>query len=417
MLYWYPNSPSRVRSVLLAGTLLLAAGGVAAQQTTFVPQMETSAEWASNRTLQVPSAPSSELYSATVGGDLLRRTPVSDLDLRPLLTYQHDSQISQVDNLQALVDLISHYHTLRGDYSFSAEYQRQDSFNALYGTAVYNPLNPNGPDTQGTGQVVTGITRTSYTLAPSFSYDLTQRTSLVGIAGLDSVHYSEDIPGELVSYNSPEVEMDLMYAVSPAGRIGFGPYYSLYDPINSNEGSVRENSYGINLNYNYNFSFRYLNISHTTINIRVEHDTSDAAPGIPATSGTTMGFEWLGFHKFLTSSIQYSIGRFLEPSSFGARTSVDQIRFQYLRRFSERLSLNSAVRVTRNTDIGSSVQDNGNRDRANAMASLSYLVTPEWSVSAGYRYAYLDLPSSTSAAHSNAIFISVGYHGQQPPSE
>jgi hypothetical protein len=396
------------------GTLLLAGGTVHAQQTQFIPLAETSAEWATNRNLQVPSSPDSELYSATVGGDLLRRTQVADFDLRPLLTYQHDSQISTLDNFQALVDLTSHYRTLRGEYAFNAEYQRQDAYNAQYGIAVYNPLNPNGPDTAGTGQVVTGVTQTSYEAAPGFAYDLTQRTSLVGTGTYDSVRYSQDSPGNLVSYNSPAAEMDVMWALNPASRIGVGPYYALYDPINSNEGSVRENSYGVNFSYNYNFSFRYANITRTSINLRIEHDTSDAAPGIPATSATTWGFEWTGFQKFLTGNLQYSIGRFLEPSSFGARTSLDQIRLQYGRRLTERFSFNTAVRVTRNKDVGSNVQDNGNRDRANAQFALAYQLTPELSLSGGYRFAYLDLPSSSGAARSNQVFISVGYHGQQP---
>jgi hypothetical protein len=416
MSYWCREPHSWLAPWCAAmAVLLLWAGPVGAQQTQFVPLAETTAEWSTNRSLQVPAGPDSELYSATVGGDLLRRTQVADFDLRPLITVQHDSQISTLDSLEALVDLNSNYRTLRGEYSLNAEYHRQDAYNALYGLAVYNPLNPNGPDTAGTGQVVTGITQTTYQADPSFAYDLTQRTSLVGTAGYTSVRYSQDIPGDLVSYNAPEAEIDLMWKVSPAARIGVGPYYAVYDPINSNEGSVREDSYGINFNYNYNFSFRYANITRTTINVRVEHDTSDAAPGIPATSATTWGFEWLGFHKFLTSSIEYSIGRFLEPSSFGARTSVDQVRFQYRRRLTERLSLNTAVRLTRNKDVGSAVEDNGNRDRANALAGLTYYLTPELFIGGGYRFAYLDLPSMSGSARSNQVFITVGYHGQQPP--
>jgi hypothetical protein len=82
----------------------------------------------------------------------------------------------------------------------------------------------------------------------------------------------------------------------------------------------------------------------------------------------------------------------------------------------ERFSFNSAARFTRNKDIGSSaLVDNGTRDRVNAQAALTYLITPELSFSGGYRFAYLDLPYTTSAAHSNAVFISVGYHGQPPP--
>jgi len=87
-----------------------------AQELAFVPQGEVSAEWASNRTLTVPPAPNAEDYSATLGGDLLRRTQVSDIDLRPLVTVQHSSEISNLDRFEALVDLVSDYRTLRGEF-------------------------------------------------------------------------------------------------------------------------------------------------------------------------------------------------------------------------------------------------------------------------------------------------------------
>jgi hypothetical protein len=81
-----------------------------------------------------------------------------------------------------------------------------------------------------------------------------------------------------------------------------------------------------------------------------------------------------------------------------------------------RWSFNSAVRLTRNTDVSNLAIDNtGNRDRANAQAALAYLLTPTWSLSGGYRYAYLKFPAPSISAHSNAIFLTVAYHGLQPP--
>jgi hypothetical protein len=405
-------------SILAAPTFISAALSVfihvtaaSAQQTAFVPWVDASVDWATNRTLQVPAAPNSEDYSLVAGGDLLRRSAVSEIDLRPLITVQHNSQISQVDTVEALVDLVSDYRTLRGDYSFNAEYHRQDAYNSQYGYAPYNPLNPNAPDTQG-GTIVTGITKTSYEAVPTASYDLSQRVSLIGIATLDAVRYSTDIPQQLVSYNSPQVELDVAWALSPNGKLAAGPYYTYYDPINSNDGAVKNTGYGVNVSYNYKSSA----LSYSRLTVRVERDNSDAAPGIPSAATTNYGFEWVGFHRFLTSSVQYSIGRFLEPSSDGGRTAVDQFRVQDNQALSERLTLNVAVRLSRSNDIGNTaLDDTGNRDHANAQASIAYLLTPEWVVSGGYRFAYQNVPYETASANSNIVFISVGYHGQQPP--
>jgi hypothetical protein len=82
----------------------------------------------------------------------------------------------------------------------------------------------------------------------------------------------------------------------------------------------------------------------------------------------------------------------------------------------QRWSVLAAVRLTRNTDIGTVVIDNSNnRDRANAQLAVSYLLTPEWSVSGGYRYARLKYESSSNSANISAVFVTVGYHGLQPP--
>jgi hypothetical protein len=384
-----------------------------AQQTAFVPWVEASADWATNRTLHVPAAPNSEDYSLVAGGDLLRRSPVSEIDLRPLITVQGNSRLHEVDNLEALVDLVSDYRTLRGQYSFNAEYHRQDAYNSQYGYAPYNPLNPNPPDTVG-GTIVTGITKTSYEVAPSASYDLTQRVSVIGSASFDAVRYSTDIPQQLVSYNSPAVEVDLAWALSPNSKLGVGPYYTYYDPINSNEGAVKDSGYGVNVSYNYKSSA----LSQSRVTLRVERDSSSAAPGIPSSTATTWGFEWVGNRRFLTNSVQYSIGRFLQPSSDGGRTAVDQFRVQDNKRLSERLSLNVAVRATRSNDVGNTVLNNtGNRDHANAQASLAFLLTPVWVISGGYRFAYQKVPYFPASAHSNIVFITVGYHGQQPPGD
>jgi long-subunit fatty acid transport protein len=97
---------------------------------------------------------------------------------------------------------------------------------------------------------------------------------------------------------------------------------------------------------------------------------------------------------------------------------------QYTRLFTQRFMGNAAVRLTRSTDVGDvALDDSGNRDRANVQLALSYLFTQEWTLSGGYRFAYQALPSYDITginlgqvnAHSNGVFITVAYHGREPP--
>ena len=385
---------------------------VLAQEVAFVPQADISTEWATNRNLVTPASPNSELYYTTVGGDLIRRTQVSDLDFRPLLTLQHDPQISSFDSLEALVNLVGDYRTLRSETSVVAEYHREDAYNSQYGIAAFNPLNPNAPDTAGTGEVVTGITRSTYQVAPEFSYDLARRVSVTASADLIAVRYSTDVPLQLVSYNSPRVDLALGWALNPTTRLALGPYYAYYDPIHENEGAVKTTTYGVSLD----LASKLSRVSQSRLTVSVERDTGPAAYGAPSFSHILWSFAWVGVHKFLTSNIQYSIGRFLQPDSAGGRSESDQFRVQYNKLLTQRWSVNAAVRLTRNSDIGSvNTENNDTRDRANAQLAVTYLLTPEWFVSGGYRYAYLKDVSATTSANSNAVFLTVGYHGLQPP--
>jgi hypothetical protein len=409
------SSRSFLRFTTISGVTLSAIALsrlAAAQEVAFVPQGELSTEWTTNRQLSIPASPNAEDYMLSLGGDLIRRTEVSDIDLRPLVTVQESPKVSDLDRFEALVDLLGNYRTLRGEFSVRAQYHREDAYNSQYGLVAFKPINPNLPDTTGTGAVVTGVTRTTYDVEPDFSYDLSPRVSLVGGAEMLAVRYSTDVPGLLVSYDSPEVDVGLAWALSQNSHFSVGPYYTYYEPVNNSDDSVRSNATGISFNYDNKFSAE----SKSRLTVKIERDTSPAALGAPSSSHVSWGFEWVGMHHFLTGNVQYSIGRFLEPSSSGGRSSVDQIRAQANKFLTARWSVSGAVRLTRSSDIGNIiVEQDETRDRANANVAISYLLTPEWYLSGGYRYAYLNDLSQTGFAHSNAIFISIGYHGLQPP--
>jgi hypothetical protein len=211
-----------------------------------------------------------------------------------------------------------------------------------------------------------------------------------------------------VSYNAPYVGLDVVWVTSQRSQIGIGPYYTRFDPIRHDVGAQLTNGYGVSASYRVKTS----QLDTSTVTVRVERDRSPL-PGGATDTATSWGVEWVGVHRFQTSQLRYSIGQFLEPSSFGGRTTQDQARVQYTRSLTERLQLHSAVRFTRYKDVGN--QGGETRNRGNAELSLRALITPLWYVSGGYRFAYQHLPSQPNAVSSNGVFITVGYHGRQPP--
>jgi hypothetical protein len=398
--------------IVVAATAVLASQAALAQQVSFVPELQAWAQYDSNRLLDPVNSRSAETYWMSLVGDLKSITQRSDLELRPQLTLQ-DSTLSSVNRYEALVDLKGDYRTLRGKYSILSEYHREDAYNAQYGIAAFNPLNPNAPDTVGTGTIVTGLTKNTYSVEPDFAYQATQRLSIEGTTRFDAVRYGTDVPGAFVSYNNYLAELDGYWALSARSQLGFGPYYSRYDPTRGDAPKV--NSYGADFSYRHTWS----QIDRSTVSLRVEHDTFDLA-GTPKTSKNTVGVEWVGYHKLQAGMVQYAIGRFMEPSSIGSEVALNQVRVQYRHDFSVRLQFVGSVRLSRGDDLATGEHD----DRALLQLALTRRLTELWSLSGGYRFAYqklrtllLNVPTTEPAAHNHGVFLNVTYHGREPATD
>ncbi len=396
-----------MRTAVLA--LALVGSAASAQQVVFVPEMQLWAQYDSNRLLDPVTPRSAETYWMQLAGDLKSISERSDVELRPQLTLQ-DSTLSSVDRFEALVDLKANYRTLRSTWSILSEYHREDASNAQYGVAAFNPLNPNAPDTVGTGDIVTGLTKTTYSVEPDFTYQATQRFSVEATTRFDAVRYDVEVPDNFVSYNNTYAELDGYWSVSQRGQLGFGPYYALYDPREND--AARVNSYGVDLSYRFNWT----RIDRSTFSLRAEHDTFTES-GVADQSKNTFGIEWVGYHKLQAGMVQYAIGRFMEPSSVGSLVGLNQIRVQYRHDFNARVEFVGSVRLSRSDDLS----DGSHEDRAILQVALVRRLTELWSVSGGYRFAYQKLRELDSgvivtdpAARNNGVFINVAYHGREP---
>jgi outer membrane receptor protein involved in Fe transport len=118
-----------------------------------------------------------------------------------------------------------------------------------------------------------------------------------------------------------------------------------------------------------------------------------------------------------TSRLQYSVGRLIEPSSIGGQVSLDQIRVQYNRGLTRRLSGSVSARITRQEALANGP---GHRDRSYGDAFLRYALTPKWDLTGGYRFAWQRLPVVVNStlvydpAQSHGVYVTIGYHGLNP---
>jgi hypothetical protein len=409
----------RLRGALRAhrawGALALAAApAVEAQQITWSPRVETTAEWDSNRLMSVSHGPTSEWFQGIFSGNLTRTTATSTLDLRPQLSVQY-STLKLVDTVEAFVTGRYVYLTQLSQYSLVAAFHRQDSFNSEYGIAAFDPLNPNAPATQGSGNIVRGITRDSYQIDPSMAHSFTERFNGELDASFVAVRYSTQVPQELVSFNAPNVQLNGVWAVSQRSKLAAGPYFSSYQPINGQQlGTLKSNSYGVDLSWRYETS----RLTNSALSVKLGRDEQDQF-NAPRIGTNTWGVEWKGTYELQTSRLQFVLGRFLTPSSIGGETGLYQVRAQYSKSFTQTLTGDIAVRLTREQGLG--IENFGLRDRGYGEASLSKAVTREFFLTGGLRWLAQKLPgTSTNAqgvsvatrptAQNYGVFLTIGWH-------
>jgi hypothetical protein len=109
-----------------------------------------------------------------------------------------------------------------------------------------------------------------------------------------------------------------------------------------------------------------------------------------------------------------SLGRQVTPTGSGGLSNLDQVRVQYDRAFSERLSLTTAVRAFRNRSVSEiTANNNDDRDYARANVSLNFMITATWYVRAGYEYTWQDREADSRSANNNLVSLAFGYRGLQ----
>ena len=112
---------------------------------------------------------------------------------------------------------------------------------------------------------------------------------------------------------------------------------------------------------------------------------------------------------YVTRREHFSASHRLAPNANGRAEELDQLRLQYDRELSERLTLRAVARYESESDIN---DDQGSQsiDTARADLSLRWRFTQAWDVQGGYSYIGRDEGIEGDASN-NRFFVSVGYEG------
>ncbi len=322
--------------------------------------------------------------------------------MRPRIQFQEFPDRQGIDPVEYFLDLRAKHRTLKGEFGLFARYARQDTYNAEYGQAAFDPFDPKPTSTDG-GIVFVGGTRTTIDGDGTFRYEFSQLTSMRGLVSYEKISYSNDFTTQRVGYEYPYAELMLIRALGPVAEFSIGPYASRSE---ADDGSNQTDSLGARASVDYQWSeTAYFMVA----GVYERNDITDFTPTRTEDTVSDWGLEFSGYYQKRLGSVRYAIGRYLTPATFGTRTTKDQIRVQYIRPLSPLWTFNGAVRATLDKRVGD--QTNPERKRAQAELTFTRRLTPSWYISGGYRYAWQDLGGTDAEADNNAVFLTVGYRG------
>jgi hypothetical protein len=374
-----------------------------AQTLYFIPGLSASAQYESNHGLS-QDAVGSPGYLITGDGYLKRLGRQSDLTLHPLIQYGDFTRLKRMQRFTALLDLDYGWRTQRGELAVTGEYLRTDLLNAQFGQAGFTQTtdNPNG---NASGTTVAGIIENRYTLEPTYAYKLTQLMRIEADVREDHIDYSsggQTIPA--AGYDFQSGTFRLVRQLGPRWHFGAGPYVSHFK--SSNLGHNTSTGYGIETNLRYEYS----EITRWTINLSVDLTTNAEL----SDSSNAWSLTWNGTTKLRLGSLRYSLGRFIEPSDVGSRTTIDTVRVQWIRPVSLRFAFNTAASYSRLRIVGN-LQSEQARDRANLELLMNYNITPTITLAGGYRFASLNVKTNdTGYVHSHGVILTLAYRGLDP---
>jgi len=401
----------RLRPVVLCLAVVCAAVALPtrpslAADTYVEPQIDVRAEGNTNFDLVPGGSPYSNVYGYIADAQALIdiATPRSETSLRPRLRLQEFPERQDLQRIEGFFDLRSRYEWQRSNFLLIGRYSLQDVYNTDTPSGVTDPLDPNYTDNPDSGRIVIGETRTLVELRPTFEHEITERTSIGVEAAFRIARYNSDGVQTKTDYDYGELNGFVRWALSPTSDATIGAYASRYE---TQDNSQETNAVGGKLGYGYRWS------EDTGMEATVFLERNDTTVFVPVRleeSTTDWGGDLTAYRKHEVSVWRLTVGRDFIPTGDTGKSESDQIRLQYDRDLSERLSFRGVARYESRSALGAT-GGGQNRDYARMDVSLKWFASPKWYVGGGYSYIWEDRAKAPDYASNSKLFVNFGYQG------
>ena len=392
-----------VRAACAAG--IVASAPLMAAQYYVQPSASISAENDSNLDLNPGGSPAVQGYIGDVDALFGIGTQNSDTSIRPHIDYRNYPSDSADNRLEEDLDLNSYYRSQRSKASVYFGFQRRDELNAELSSAFYNPNGPVLPTNPDTGRTTNGATRTSYTLLPDFSYNMTPLTA-VGVSAIaEQFQYSPNNTFDAVNFRYFLGKTYLRFTLDQKDDLTVGGYGSKYQ---ATEFDSTATAGGVSLQLDRNWT----PLLTTSASVQYQHTNLDTSLPTPYTTTANLwGANVAATYTAATSEFRLNGGRVITPTGGGGLYVNDQVQMQYKRSFTQRFSLTAAAVYLRTRGVTANVSGD-DRSYVRPVVDVKYMLTPTFFVQGGYQYMWEKYEVDPDGALNNRVYIRFGYQGR-----
>jgi len=373
----------RATARVVACAVALPALGQAAQWTA-VPQFAVSADTDSNRRLQQVAK---ESESGVVAGALTfaRLTETGSLMVTPRAVISRYSGEDALDSDDWGVSAAWRTHGERTDFSLNA--------NITDDSALVTELGETG--------FVEGNTRRRSTSASAlFTQYLETRHMLQYQLATTYVDYQRSAGTGLLAYKYPAASILYAYTVSPRLDVTLTANAAR---LTADSIALVNETRGGQLGVRYRISERF---------------DFEAGAGRSTTESRGRRDSEQSFHASLSwhdeiSQLTFSASRDVEPSGRGLLVNADDVRAEYSRNLSEKLSLQTSLRLSRRQDFDFTGSRSDYRYGAGALA-LSWRLDEQWTLAFAGLYSRQEYSNYLDPADGKRFGINLAWRPVQP---
>ena len=392
---------------LLAMTLVVFSlpTGTHGAERTIAPDIRVGGHANDNARLSENDDNQIEIAGAFVELGLLARwrTPSSDIQLRPRFLSSRYPGDEDEESDDTYVDFSARNLGMKTEWVLRGNYAREEIIRGGNTRLDFADPELDIPEEVDTGRIDARRRLTLWRLAPSFSYELSERSDAgLGLSYLDA-SYSPQQPGEALDYTDVRLETFFEYGLSPTSRFRTTGFISSFDVDANNNDTT---SYGLRLRYERDISEVYdiyadLGVQENDVEASESGQVDDSSTGFLLDIGLRRIWDRTEF--------RIAGGRSSQPSGTGALREVDQVRLNLRHQFQPRWFGELAGVFQDTTNALDDAVDSEDREYYQLRARLGYQLNRNWNIEGSYSFTWQDYQNTLGEAEANEVFISVNY--------